>query len=166
VYSDFQCPYCAKFARETLPGIEERYVRTGKVLVAFRQFPLPNHQHAHKAAEAAVCAGQQGKFWAFHDALFANQGALDSANLVGHARRVGINPTRFASCIAGETASIVEADRASGETLGVNGTPSFLVGAMLADGRVRIAKRFSGAQPLSEFQTILDRLLAPSPKMP
>jgi protein-disulfide isomerase len=166
VYSDFQCPYCGKFARETLPTIDERYIRTGKVLLVFRQFPLPNHQYAQKAAEAAVCAGRQGKFWMFHDALFSNPQALDSAGLQNHAQRLGLDVADFASCLGGETASIVQRDRASGDALGILGTPTFLVGMMLPDGRVRVAHRFSGAQPLSQFESILERFLGAGSTMP
>lgn len=69
-YSDFQCPYCEKFFKETLPQIEQNYVANGKVLLVFKQFPLTFHQYAEKAAEAALCANQQGKFWEMHDKLF------------------------------------------------------------------------------------------------
>src|SRR5215510_15815847 len=73
VYSDFQCPFCARFGKDSLPGIQARYVKTGRVLVAFRQFPLNIHAFARKAAEASLCAGKQGRFWEMHDQLFLHQ---------------------------------------------------------------------------------------------
>ncbi len=162
VYSDFQCPYCGRFARETLPAIREQYVRTGKVLLAFRQFPLANHSLAQKAAEAAKCAGQQGRFWPFHDQLFSNQESLDAASLSGHAAAVGLEPRRFATCLNGEMVASVRTDSEGGQLLGVTGTPTFVAGPLLSDGRMKVRERFSGAQPLGEFQRVLDRLTGTS----
>ena len=162
VYSDFQCPYCGKFARETLPAIQAKYVRSGKLLLAFRQYPLPNHEFAQKAAEAAECAGKQGRFWAFHDQLFANQRALDLASLSTYAVKVGLEPKQFATCLDGQTVASVKADNAGGDQVGVSGTPSFVAGPILPDGRIKVTERFSGALPLSEFQRVLDRLGATS----
>ena len=158
MYSDFQCPYCGRFARETLPAIQEQYVRTGKVLLAFRQFPLANHGFAQKAAEAAKCAGQQGKFWPFHDRLFVNQQALDVASLKDYASTVELEPNQFATCLDGQMEASVRTDNDGGELLGVTGTPTFVAGPMLPDGRLKVRERFSGAQPLIEFQRILNRL--------
>jgi len=160
LYSDFQCPFCGTFARDTLPILEEKYVRTGKVLVAFRQFPLPNHLLAVKAAEAAVCAGRQGKFWPYHDRLFANPQSLDSSNLHEHARQVQLDPQQLAACLDGQASAIVQADKTSGSALHVTGTPAFLAGAMLSDGRLKVIDRFSGAKPIAQFQIMLDRLLS------
>jgi len=162
VYSDFQCPYCGKFARETLPAIQEQYVRPGKLLLAFRQYPLPNHQFAQKAAEASECAGKQAKFWPFHDQLFANQTALDYGSLSIYARNVGLDLKQFAACLDGHTAASVKGDYAGGDLAGVNGTPSFVAGPLLPDGRLKVTERFSGALPLVEFQRVLDRLVAAS----
>jgi protein-disulfide isomerase len=159
IYSDFQCPYCGKFARETLPALEKQYVDTGKVRLAFRQFPLPIHQFAEKAAEAAECAGREGKFWPFHDLLFAQQDSLDVASLQDRAKRVGLESSTFAKCLDGETAAIVQADKSGGEPLGVSATPTFLLGPILPDGTVHVSQRFSGALPLAQFQAALDRFV-------
>lgn len=167
IYSDFQCPYCGKFARETLPALRDRYVRTGKVRLAFRQFPLPIHASAEKAAEAAECAGRQQRFWPFHDELFARQAALDSTNLEDLARSVGLDTQVFTRCLAGETAEIVQTDRANGMAAGVSGTPTFLAGPILSDGRLKVVRRFSGAQPLAEFVRMLDQVIAEAaPRLP
>ncbi|HKW01722.1 MAG TPA: thioredoxin domain-containing protein [Vicinamibacterales bacterium] len=167
IYSDFQCPYCGKFARETLPALRERYVRTGKVRLAFRQFPLPIHASAQKAAEAAECAGRQQRFWPFHDELFARQAALDSADFEDLARSAGLDTRAFTRCLAGETAAVVQTDRAGGSAAGVSGTPTFLAGPILPDGRLKVVRRFSGAQPLAEFERLLDQVIAGvAPQLP
>lgn len=163
LYSDFECPFCARFARETLPALDAQYVKTGKLLLAFRQFPLPIHGLAMKAAEAAECAGRQGKFWPYHDRLFLAPQTLDPVRLTEHARRTGLEPTRFAACLDGQAAADVTSDKTGGTPLGVVGTPTFLAGPILPDGRVSVSQRFSGALPLAEFQAILDRLLAAVP---
>ncbi len=162
IYSDFQCPFCARFALDTLPALQEQYVKTGQVLMAFREYPLPIHPFAQKAAEAALCANQQGKFWEFHDALFANQQALDPASLGARAVRLGLDSRQFAACLEGQTAALVQTDKRSGDPLGVAGTPTFLLGPLLPDGRVKVSQRFSGAKPLAEFQGILDKLVSAS----
>ena len=162
MYSDFQCPYCGKFARETLPAIQHQYVQSGKVLIAFRQFPLPIHPFAERAAEASLCAGRQGKFWLFHDALFANQQALDPPALAERAHRLGLNTREFDVCLTGQTTGLVQADTASGKPLAIIGTPTFFIGSVLRNGTMKAAARFSGAQPLVQFQAVLDRLIQQS----
>ena len=159
VYSDFECPFCGKFARETLPALDAQYVKPGRVLIAFRQFPLPIHQFAVKAAEASECAGRQGKFWMYHDQLFANPKEIDPASLRQYARSIGLDVKTFDGCLNGQAASIVQADKASGSELQVTGTPSFLAGPILPDGRVRVSQRLSGAQPFGQFKDMLDRLI-------
>lgn len=160
VYSDFQCPYCGEFARDTLPDLQAHYVTTGKVLLAFRQFPLPIHPFAEDAAEAALCAARQGKFWAYHDDLFADPQTLATVSLEARAARLGLKTTQFSNCLSGESAAQVQADRSGAGPLGITGTPTFLAGSVLTDGRLKVTHRFSGAQPLTSFQAILDRLIA------
>jgi protein-disulfide isomerase len=159
VYSDFQCPYCGQFARNTLPTIQKQYVDSGKVLLAFRELPLDIHPFAQKAAEGALCAGRQGKFWLFHDALFGDQQALDTPSLRGHAARLGLNAKAFDECLGGQTAATVAADRRNAESFEISGTPTFFVGTIVAPGRVKVADRFSGALPIAQFQTRIDELL-------
>ena len=88
--SDFQCPYCGKFARETFPQIEKEYIDTGKVKAVFKNFPLPAHTYAQKAAEAGECANEQGKFWDYQEKLFANQNALSITDLKKYAQELGL----------------------------------------------------------------------------
>ena len=116
----------------------------------FRDFPLENHAQALKAAEAAQCAGVQGKFWEYHDALFENQGRLAPEQLKEHAGALGLNASDFAACLdQGRFTSIVQQDLAQGMTEGVSATPTFFV-----NGRV-----IAGAQPFEAFKTLIDEEL-------
>lgn len=97
-FSDFECPFCQKFSREVLPEIRRKYVATGEVLLAFRQFPLANHVRARPAAAASVCADRQQKFREMHDALFAAPG-LSDPDLLRAAASIGLDQSRFSSCL-------------------------------------------------------------------
>ena len=162
-YSDFQCPYCGKFARETFAAIEERYITPGKVRYVFRNFPLDEaHPKAFKAAEAAECANQQGKFWEMHARLFANQQALDPGDLVSHAKAVGVEESAFQKCLGGAAKAKVKRDFNDGLKAGVGGTPTFLLGIAEKDGKVRVVKALSGSQTTESFTAALDEVLASS----
>src|SRR3989454_2777070 len=101
-FSDYQCPFCGRYARETSPQIRRDYIVTGKLKYVFRNFPIESiHPNAFKAAEAAHCAGERGKYWEMHDRLFANQGALASAQLLLHAQALGLDPQPFSQCLDG-----------------------------------------------------------------
>ncbi len=158
-FSDFQCPYCGAFARDTLPVLEQRYVDRGQVLLAFRHLPLSMHPFAQKAAEAAECAGGQQQFWPMHDALFLDQRQLDVASLRARAKRLGLDAKAFTTCLAGARAAKVSADAALARKLGVTGTPTFFLGTRQADGRVKLAERLSGALPAADFSKAIDALL-------
>jgi protein-disulfide isomerase len=160
VFSDFQCPFCAKFARETLPTLEAKYVRTGSVLVAFRHLPLDMHPHAKAAAEAAECAKRQGKFWQYHDALFAQPDRLSAADLTAAARQIGLDPGAFEACTSGRSmASIVKSDLEDARALGINFTPVVMIGRL--DGtQLQVTDVISGAQSFEHFSGPLDRVLA------
>ena len=113
----------------------------------FKDFPLPNHAQAPKAAEAAHCAGEQGKYWEMHEKLFANQQALAIDQLKGHAKGLGLDSGKFDKCLdGGDKAKEVDASKKAGEELGVSGTPHFFI-----NGRP-----LSGAQPFEEFKKIID----------
>ena len=100
-FSDYQCPFCRRFYATTLPAIKKEYIDAGKVRYVFRDFPLEElHSHARKAAEAAHCAGEQGKYWQMHDALFQNQGTLELPQLAEHARAVGLDSLVFNRCMS------------------------------------------------------------------
>lgn len=159
-YSEFQCPYCASFARETLPTLLRDYVDSGKVRLAFRHLPLEQiHPLAMKAAEAGECARRQGKFWAMHDYLFNRSGPLEPNRLDGAARAVGMEDTLLSTCLqAGDAAGHVREDLAIARTLRVTGTPTFFFGLALTDGRVLVRRRLSGAPPLSAFVAALSAM--------
>ena len=98
-FSDYQCPFCARHAQQTLPEIDRDYIATGKVRYVFRDLPLPIHPEAPKAAEAAHCAGDQGKYWEMHDWLFANQGALGAEKLVEYGTALGLDAASYKACL-------------------------------------------------------------------
>jgi protein-disulfide isomerase len=124
-FSDFQCPYCAK-AAEVTHKIKEKY--GSKIHFVFRQFPLSFHDKAHVAAEAAMAANAQGKFWQMHDLMFANQGALDRESLDKYAKQVGLNVASFKKAIdSKQYVSVVDADVKLGGEAAVSGTPSMFV---------------------------------------
>jgi protein-disulfide isomerase len=144
-FSDFQCPFCSRVV-PTLDRIQEAY--GDDVRLVFRHFPLHRiHPQAQKAAEASLCADEQGKFWAMHDAMFADQGGLSIAALKEKAAAVGLDETTFAECLdSGRQAERVDSDLEDGVALGVSGTPAIFI-----NGRL-----LSGAQPYDEIAKIID----------
>jgi protein-disulfide isomerase len=147
-FSDFQCSYC-KRVLNVLNEVLERY--PDKVKLAFRDFPILNiHPHAQKAAEAAHCAAEQGKFWEYHDLLFEKQDAIPTTNFAEHAKVLGLEVTTFQACIDSQKyKEKVERNYADGVKAGVSGTPAFFV-----NGRP-----LSGAQPLEAFKAVIDEEL-------
>ena len=161
-FSDFQCPFCGNFFNTTYPLIYNDYVKTGKVAYFFRDFPLSSlHPAAAKAAEAARCADEQGKFREMHDRLFMNQQTLDVTYLPVHAAALGLDQMQFKACLtSGRYAVQVRADVEEGQRLGVKGTPSFFLGRYDARAATVAAMvRIDGAQPYSTFRDALDKLL-------
>ncbi len=148
-FSDFQCPFCTRFYQNTLPQIQQQYIDTGKVKFVYRDFPLSFHQDAQKAAEAAECAGEQGKYFEMHDKLFDTE-ALDVTSLKQHAVDLGLDTDEFNDCLDNdEMAAEVQKDFQDGQQAGVSGTPAFFINGQLV----------SGAQPFSVFQQIIDQEL-------
>ncbi|NPV78191.1 MAG: DsbA family protein [Anaerolineae bacterium] len=135
-YADFQCPACMRFAKNIEPQIIQQYVATGKVYYVFKTFSFLG-QESVDAAQAAYCAMDQGKFWEYHDILFANQngeniGDFTIPRLKAFADTLGLDSSTFNACLDGETHKRkVNDDRASGSNLGVNATPSFVVNEKL-----------------------------------
>ena len=122
-----------------------------KIRIVFKDFPLPNHAEAGKAAEAAHCAGEQGKYWEMHDRLFANQSALGVPALRQHAAALGLDTARFNECLdSGKHAASIAEDVKLGTELGVQSTPTVFV-----NGRPLV-----GAQPLEYFQAVVEEELA------
>jgi protein-disulfide isomerase len=144
-----------------MPQIEKDYIDTGKMKYVFMDFPLPMHGQAMKASEAALCAGDQGKFWEMHDRLFANQNMLSPEALIKHAEALGLDATQFKECLdSGKQAAPIRAAMAEGEKAGIIGTPGFLFGFIEAGGKVKATKNIQGAVPYATFKAAIDEMLS------
>jgi protein-disulfide isomerase len=167
-FSDFQCPFCGRYANQTMSQVLDTYVKTGRVRYVFRNFPLEQlHPNAEKAAEAANCAGEQNKFWEAHDRFFKNQSALDSKEMLGHATVLGLDVPKFQQCLdSGKYTAKVKADEAEGQKFGVKGTPTFFFGTVDPKDPTKIhaVKLLSGAVPFDSFKDVIEGLLNP-PKL-
>jgi protein-disulfide isomerase len=144
LFSDFQCPFCSR-AVPVLKEIEDGY--KGKVKIAFKQLPLPFHDKAHLAAQAALAANEQGKFWPYHDKLFANQQALDRPSLEKYAEELGLNMGKFKAALdSGKFKDKVDADAKEAASVGATGTPTFFINGT----------KVVGAQPFDAFKKVID----------
>lgn len=158
-FSDYQCPFCARFFRETLPQIEKEYVSTGKLKYVYRDFPIEAiHPDAFKAHQAANCAGEQGKYWEMHDRLFQNQNQLGAAELPKHAQAIGLKTAEFEECLkSGRHGTEIRKDMEDGQKAGVQGTPTFFLGVQEADGKtIKILRVIVGAQPYGQFKEAIE----------
>jgi protein-disulfide isomerase len=158
--SDFQCPYCKQWHDETYKTLRDEFVRTGKIRLAYVNFPLAQHQYAWPAAESAMCAGAQGKFWEMHDALFNTQAKWEAlpapaAFFDSLATAQGLNVSRWRSCVqSGKMKSWIQADHDRAQTAGAGSTPSFMIGD----------KILVGAQPIQELRRAIDSAMVKSKK--
>ncbi len=149
-FSDYQCPFCVRFYKETLGQIDDQYIKTGKVKMIYRDFPLGIHQYAQKAAEAAECAGEQNKYFEMHNKLFDKGVDGGVAAYKKYAGELGLNQGDFDSCIdSGQMAEEVAKDMQDGQRAGITGTPGFFINGKLV----------KGAQPFSVFKTEIDAAL-------
>lgn len=157
-FSDFECPYCERFSRESLPLIIENYVNTGKVKLVYRDLPLGGHALAIPAAEAAECAGEQGKFYEMHDVLFSKYSEWTAAGVAepvvsfkGYAAELGLNVEAFNGCVDSHAMiPEIQKDVADAMASGRFGTPTFFING----------QRVIGAQPYAVFSGIFDQILA------
>ena len=167
--ADFQCFYCGQGAQKVLPLIYERYVRTGKVELIFLDLPIQEiHPHAFKAAEAAACAGEQKMFWDMHHQLFANQQALAPEKLSSHATDLGLDVAAFEKCLAsGKHAPGIRADMRVAETLGITGTPAYLLGRRVPDSdKLEVLEVIKGLPPYEYLEKKINDLLPAEPAKP
>lgn len=149
-WSDYECPYCAKFYWDTLWQIDQEYIQTGKVKLVYRDFPLGNHAQAQKAAEAAECAGEQDKYYEMHDKLFEEGVAGGVVAFKQYAVDLGLDTTAFNECLdSGAMASEVQEDMRAGINEGIQGTPGFIINGEFV----------SGAQPYSVFKQVIEEAL-------
>lgn len=150
-FSDFQCPYCARFRQQTLDALLEQYDQ--QVRFVYRDFPLSSiHPEAQKAAEASQCANDQGQYWEMHDAMFLNQAVtgLSNSSLITMAQDLDLDVADFTECLeSGKYADEVAADYQDGLEYGVSGTPTFFINGV----------RLVGAQPLPAFTQVIDQEL-------
>ena len=152
IASDFQCPYCKQWHDETYSAFMNEYVRSGKVKVAYVNFPLAQHQFALITAQAAMCASAQNKFWEYHDALFNSQPQWEAMTqprplLDSIAKTVGVDVAAWGKCVDSQKMlPIIMADRDRLSNAGVQSTPSFLIGDQM----------LVGAQPIDAMRLALD----------
>ena len=140
-FTDYQCPYCQKAAQQSLPALD-KYIESGDLRVITKDYPLPFHQNAQKAAESAHCARDQGgdaKYYEMHDILFAKGSGdgtgLDDVSLKQYAKDLGLDSKKFDTCLSsGKFADDVKADLAYGSSIGVQGTPAFFINGRMISG--------------------------------
>jgi protein-disulfide isomerase len=150
-FSDFQCSFCRKFWADTLPKLKESYIKQNQARFSYRHFAILGN-FSVQSAMAAECAAEQGKFWDYHDRLFANQRGLGftASNLERYGREVGLNADQFRRCLASEKfRKKVEGETAVAASLGGRGTPTFFVNRRL----------MVGAQPFEAFRSVIEQAL-------
>ena len=158
-FSDFECPFCGRFAKDVFPSIKTNYLQTGKVKFVFKHLPLSDlHPRAERAAAVAACAAMQGKFWALHDELFTDPKKLEDADLASYRKKVGLDDAQVRSCLNGEAKGRIDQDTALAKALSIRGTPTFLLGRVQGDGRVKVVQVVAGALPAAEFSARLDEI--------
>jgi len=154
--SDFQCPYCKTFHDETYPAVKAAYVDKGLTRIAYVNLPLRSHQNAWPAAEAAMCASVQGKFWSMHDSLFRSQErwaelTKPDTMFARFGRTLQLDAKAYEACITSHaTRPLIAADAERSSNAGINGTPAFIIGDSL----------ISGAYPFAAFKRVIDANLA------
>ena len=162
-FSDFQCPFCAKFHIQTLPKIMDEYIKEGKVKLVFRDFPIQSiHSNALLASVAAECANEEGKFKEMHDKLFENQNEWNNKNTDDviilfnqYSSEMGIEKEKFDSCIKnGKYIKEIQKDLEDGRTYGISGTPGFFIG----NNEIGFIE-LKGAHPFENFKNVIDTQL-------
>jgi protein-disulfide isomerase len=155
-FSDFECPFCARFERETFGQIDREFIQSGRVEYVVKHFPLSEmHPHARGAAQTAWCAHTKGQFWEMRRALFARR-SLAGASWRNIATELGLEPGGFDECLADPaSASSIDADEQDGVRVGVSSTPTFFIGRRGEDGNVSLMWRLRGAAPYSVFEAAL-----------
>jgi protein-disulfide isomerase len=161
-FSDYECPFCIRHFQQTMPLIDQNYVKSGRIRYVFRDFPIDqNHPQAIKAHEAARCALEQNKFWNLHPRLFSAPGTHTEATLDARAKDAGLDESAFRACIvSGRTTKEIRATASIADSLGATGTPWFFVGIRdVKTDKVRVLKAIGGAQPYDQFAIALDAAL-------
>jgi protein-disulfide isomerase len=156
-FTDYQCPYCRRFQAETWPALKREFVDTGKLRFVLKDLPMDFHAGAEPAAEAAHCASEQGRFWAMHDALLHSE--LSPAAVEQLAQEQGLDMGRFDACFrSGRFREAIERNAALAHSLGLDGTPSFVLGTV-EHGELK-GHAIQGALPAGEFEAEIRQALA------
>ena len=162
-YSDYQCPFCARHYRDVMPILQKEYIDTGKLKFVMRENPIASlHKNATNASIAALCAGDQGKYWEMHNLLFENQKELGVDNLKSFAGTIGLDTASFNECLdSKKTAGQVRKDMASSAKLGMRGTPGFFIGLtdLSEPDKVELSVYLKGAKAIDSFKASIDDLL-------
>ena len=157
-FTDYQCPYCRRFQAQVWPKLKRDYIDSGKLRYIARDLPLQFHAAAAPAAEAAHCAGEQGKFWDLHAALLGGAADLAAGGIEARARAIGLDIGRLQECIARHKyAAVIAAHLEEADAAGIDGTPGFIIGRA-AHGELA-GVRIEGALPYEEFDGLLRELL-------
>lgn len=158
-FTDYQCPFCQDFYARVFKELKMQYVDTGKLRFVLRDLPLPNHQHAKPAAISAHCAGEQGKFWEMHSALFDGGGKLNQDDILNYSKSIGLEEESFKACLnSGRYDKEIKQDVQDARSAGIRGTPAFVLGHT-SDDKVS-GTLISGTRPFSVFKAEIDKLLA------
>jgi protein-disulfide isomerase len=161
-YTDYQCPFCRQFHIATFEEIKKNYIDTGKLRYVTRNFPLEMHENAPRAAQAALCAADQGKFWEMRHVMIVNASQLQSQNVTTYATDLKLDVDKLNACVtSGKYRAEVDQNMAEGRAAGVSGTPSFVLGRTDKDAVDGV--RIVGAQPYATFDSRLKELLEKVP---
>jgi protein-disulfide isomerase len=151
-FADFQCPFCRRFHTTVFEDIKKNFVDTGKLRYISRDLPLPMHDHANQAANAARCAGDQNQFWAMRHTLIVNSQKLEHRDLLTYAHELHLSMAPFTRCLdQNKYDAAIQRDAADAAQIGITGTPSFVLGATVKDGPFK-GTRIVGAQPYTVFE--------------
>lgn len=161
-FSDFQCPFCAKFASEVYPQLKQEFVDKGLLRRIHMNLPLGAHPAAREAAEGAECARQADKFWPMHTRLFAHQGALSSDAIASYAAEVGVAPASYRECMSNSAGRRVDDDLRVAASLEVRNTPTFYLGRFEPRGVFIAETRIMGAQSYEVFKKALSAIMQPA----
>jgi len=156
-FTDYECPFCKKFYKNTLPKLKKQYIDTGKLRLVVRDFPLPFHKNARAAANAAHCAGEQDKFWLMHDALYEGN-KMKAEDIKSHATKIGLKLAPFQSCLDSKRyKKLIDNDIKEAQMAGIRGTPAFILGKT-TDNLVS-GEFISGTRDFNFYKSRIDKLL-------
>ena len=160
LFSDFQCPFCRRFATEIIPELRREYIEPGHVLLAFRHFPLSSlHKDAERLAASAACAQQHGKFWEMHDAIFLKPKEVTHENVLEYAEGIGIEPGTLDSCVQTTGLAQVRAEVELATNLQFKSTPILAVGTLNANNEVMVRQLFKGIRPVDIYRKVINEML-------